>query len=201
MTPGLARLLSTLVAALYLTHADASMVMVLNSGEGTVSLIDRATMQETAQFSVGKEPHHLMVTPDGQYLIVANAVSNDLAFLDPLTSQLQHRKSRISDPYQIGFSPDHKYFVALSFRLHRVDIYDGKTLAIHQRLRLKKTPSHLAFDQQSTTVFVSLQDSDTIAAIDLRTLEVVWHWRAGCACTGISPPSSKTCCRGSPITR
>ncbi|MFN7220022.1 MAG: YncE family protein, partial [Burkholderiales bacterium] len=63
--------------------AYAQVAVVLNSGEGTVSLIDKVKKQEIKRFPVGKEPHHLMATPDDQYLIVANAVSNDLVLLDP----------------------------------------------------------------------------------------------------------------------
>ena len=37
----------------------------------------------------GKEPHHLMATPDNSSLIVANSVSNSLMFLDPKTGKLQ----------------------------------------------------------------------------------------------------------------
>ncbi len=104
-------------------HAEVA--VVLNSGEGTVSVIDKASMTETRRISVGKEPHHLMATPDDKFLIVANAASNDLVFLDPLTGEVKRRVDKISDPYQIGFSPDKKWFVSVSIRLDRVDIYNG----------------------------------------------------------------------------
>ena len=97
--------------------AHAEVVVVLNSGEGTISLIDKATMVETKRIPIGKEPHHLMATPDDQFLIVANATSNNLVFLDPLTGEIKRRLDKISDPYQIGFSPDKKWFVAVSQNL------------------------------------------------------------------------------------
>ena len=49
--------------------ARAEVVVVLNSGDGTVSLIDKTTMVETKRIPVGKEPHHLMATADDQFLI------------------------------------------------------------------------------------------------------------------------------------
>ena len=96
--------------------ARAEVAIVLNSGEGTISLIDKATMLETKRFPVGKEPHHLMATPDDQFLIVANAASNELVFLDPSTGEIRRRLDKISDPYQIGFSPDKKWFVSVSLQ-------------------------------------------------------------------------------------
>ena len=49
--------------------AHAEVAVVLNSGEGTVSVIDKASMTETKRINVGKEPHHLMATPDDKFLI------------------------------------------------------------------------------------------------------------------------------------
>jgi DNA-binding beta-propeller fold protein YncE len=95
--------------------------VVLNSGENSISLVDRLRHEEIERVTVGREPHHLMATPDDQYLIVAESASNDLLFLDPKTGAIKLRLDNISDPYQIGFSPNKKYFVATSLRLDRVD--------------------------------------------------------------------------------
>lgn len=157
-------------------HAEVA--IVLNSGEGTVSLIDKASMTETKRFPVGKEPHHLMATPDDQYLIVANAVSNDLVFLDPRTGEIKRRIDKISDPYQIGFSPDKKWFVSVSLRLDRTDIYDANFKLV-KRIPTPKAPSHVAFDAKSTLAFVTLQDSNELAAIDLASHTVKWKMRVG----------------------
>ena len=62
--------------------------IVLNSGEATVSLIDMATRKVTKTFYVGKEPHHLMMTPDEKTLLVANAVGDDIALLNPITGEI-----------------------------------------------------------------------------------------------------------------
>ena len=86
-------------------------VIVLNSGEGSISIIDPVTMKEERRVPIGKEPHHLMATPDNKELIVASAASNDLVFLDPKTGEILRRVSGISDPYQIAYSPDRKWFV------------------------------------------------------------------------------------------
>jgi len=153
-------------------------VIVLNSGDGTVSIVDPIAMKEVKRIPVGKEPHHLMATPDGKELIVANAASNDLVFLDPKTGEIIRRVERISDPYQIGYSPDHKWFVAASNRLDRIDIY-SHDLKLVKRIEMPKVPSHIAFDAASTIAFVSLQDSNELVAIDLATQAVKWKITVG----------------------
>ncbi len=167
--------------------AAAQVVVVLNSRDASVSLIDQKTFAEVCRIDVGKEPHHLYPKPDGKSLIVANAMSNDLHFLDPVTGQLQKRVLDVDDPYQIGFSPDNKWFVAVGLRLDRVDLYryDGKDLAIAKRLPLAKAPSHVWFSADSRWAFVTLQESDEIAAIDLAAQAVAWKMKVGRLPAGI----------------
>ena len=159
----------------------AEIAVVLNSGEDTVSLLDTVSYREVKRFAIGKEPHHLMATPDDRYLIVANAVSNELVYLDPRTGEIARRVGRISDPYQIGFSPDQRWFVANSLRLNRVDVYrhDDGALALAGRLSLGRAPSHLAFSPDGRTVFVSLQDDNRLAAVSLEDRRLRWSQPTG----------------------
>jgi YVTN family beta-propeller protein len=168
--------------------AQANVVVVLNSRDATVKLLDQATYAETATFAVGKEPHHLMSTPDNKSLIVASSVGNELIFLDPKTGQIQRRLKDILDPYQIGFSPDQKWFVTASLRMDRVDLYryvDGK-LVLSKRIPLPKLPSHMAFNAASNMVFITQQGSDQVSAIDLATQAVKWTIPVGKLPAGIA---------------
>lgn len=180
---------SVCALAMGLTAAPAlaEVVVVLNSGEASVTLIDKDSQKVLETFPVGKEPHHLIATPDEKSLIVANAVGNDLVFLDPVTGKVQQRVPNIDDPYQVGFSPDQKWFLATGNRLDRVDVYrwDGKALHMAKQFPLAKTPSHIAFTSDSKIAFVTLQDSNEIVAIDLTTQTLMWRMPAGSAPAGI----------------
>ena len=180
-------LVTLLLLSLCATSAQATVVVVLNSGDASVSLIDQATYQNINTFSVGKEPHHLMATPDNKSLIVASATGTQLIFLDPKTGEIQRQLRGIIDPYQIGFSPDQKWFVANGLRLDRVDVYhyDGHNLDLAKRVHLARTPSHIAFDTGSTTAFITQQGSDEVSAIDLATQEVRWTMPIGKLPAGI----------------
>lgn len=168
--------------------AQANVVVVLNSRDATISLLDQATYQELKVIPIGKEPHHLMATPDNKSLIVASAIGNELVFLDPKTGEIQRRVAGIVDPYQIGFSPDQKWFIANALRLDRVDIYsyDGKDLKLAKRLPLPKLPSHVAFSADSSTAFITQQGSDQVSAIDLATQKIKWTLAVGKLPAGIT---------------
>src|SRR4051812_31767132 len=167
--------------------AQANVVVVLNSRDATVQLLDQATGADNGTFAVGKEPHHLMATPDNKSLIVASSVGNELIFLDPVTGKIQRKLSDVLDPYQIGFSPNQKWFVSASLRLDRVDIYhyDGANLALAKRVPLPRLPSHIAFNADSTQAFITQQGSDQVSAIDLATQTIKWTIPVGKLPAGI----------------
>jgi len=167
-------------------HA-AGRVIVLDSAEAQLTLIDPATRQVVGTQPTGKEPHHLMLTPDHGSLIVANSVSNSLTFVDPRSGKVQRQLEGVDDPYQLGFSPDRRWFVTAALRLNRVDIYryDGRNLTLAKRIPVAKTPSHLNFSSDSRTVFVTLQDSGELAAIDLPSQALSWRMPVGKAPAGL----------------
>jgi YVTN family beta-propeller protein len=146
-------------------------VLVLNSLDGNVSVIDPVTWTEKKRIPTGKEPHHLYLTPDEKSVIVANALSDSLTFIDPRTAEVQRTVHGILDPYHLRFSPDMKWFVTAANRLNHIDIYrwDGKTPTLAKRIGTGKTPSHLWIDSKSTTVWATMQDSDELVSIDLLT--------------------------------
>ncbi|RTL38950.1 MAG: YncE family protein [Burkholderiales bacterium] len=160
-------------------------IFVLNSLDADISVIDPASFTVIKRFPTGKEPHHLYLSPDEKSLIVANALGDSLTFVDPRTAEVQRVVRGIPDPYHLRFSPDMKWFVTASNRLDRVDLYRWQgsaatePLTLVKRIPAPKTPSHLNIDTKSTTLYVSLQDSDELLAIDLATQNVKWKVPVG----------------------
>jgi YVTN family beta-propeller protein len=159
-------------------------IFVLNSRDASVSMIDSVTFKEERRIEVGKEPHHIYLTPDEKSLIVANAASNSLTFIDPVTGAVQRTVRDIPDPYHLRFSPDMKWFITAANRLDHIDIYqwlpnEAMPLKLVKRVQAPKTPSHLSIDSKSTVLYASLQDSDEMMAIDLGTQAIRWKIKVG----------------------
>lgn len=165
--------------------AQAGIVVVLNSADATISILDQETFQEIRRFPVLREPHHLVLTPDRKTLLVGDSGGNELLFLDPATGELQ-RRMRLSNPYHLGFSPDGSKLVVTSLRRNQVDVYDATTFALLKRLPARDMPSHLAFSPDSKRVFITLQGTNDIAAIDLERLELLFRAPVGRQPAGIA---------------
>lgn len=160
-------------------------IFVLNSLDATVSVIDPGTFKERTRLPVGKEPHHIYLTPDRKSLLVANAVGDTLTFIDPVTATIQRTLTGIVDPYHLRFSPDMKWFVTLANRLNHVDIYrwqpeDAKEpMKLVKRIPTGKTPSHQWIDSKSSVIYASMQDSSELVAIDIATQSIRWRIPTG----------------------
>jgi len=162
----------TLLAAAHLAAAKG-LAFIVNSAGASISVVDMASLKELRRIPVLREPHHVALTPDGKFLLVGDTVGNELLFLDPATGEVKKRMT-MADPYQIGFSPNGRFFTVTGLARNQVDVYDGASMTLLKRFPIASMPSHLTYSPDSSMVYVSLQGSDSLMAIDLTRLAVVW---------------------------
>lgn len=162
----------------------AGLAFVINSGGASISVIDMATQQEVRRIPALREPHHWALTPDGKSLLIGDTVGNELLFLDPATGAVQRRMPCV-DPYQLWFSPDGRFLVVNGLARNQIDVYDGASLKLLKRFSIASMPSHLAYAPDSSTVYVSLQGTDRLVAIDLKTLTILWNQPVGKTPAGV----------------
>jgi DNA-binding beta-propeller fold protein YncE len=165
--------------------ARADSVLVLNSEEASYSILSRSSRIEMARMPVGREPHHLITTPDGKDLLIGSTATNELLVLDAKTGEKKRVLRDIIDPYQLGFSPNGKWFVTVAYRLDHVDIFHADGFRLAGRIFIDGLPSHMAFDAESKTVFVTLQQSGRLAAFDLATQTLKWNVAIGNTPAGV----------------
>jgi YVTN family beta-propeller protein len=160
------------------------LAFVMNSASASVSLIDMSTLKEIRRIPVLREPHHWALTSDGKSLLVGDSAGNALLFFDPASGALQ-RRLPCPDPYQLGFSPDGKYLVVNGLQRNQIDVYDGTNFTLLKRFAVRAMPSHLAYSPDSSMVYITLQQTDRLVAIDLTRLAVVWNSPVGKTPAGV----------------
>jgi YVTN family beta-propeller protein len=157
---------------------------VINSNSASIDEINVDTHQLIRTVPVYREPHHMALTPDGRSLVVGDTAGNALFFLDPRTGVLQ-RTITMSDPYQIVFSPDGRYLTVAGLARDQIDIYNAQTMRLLHRIPAHTMPSHINYSPDSRTVFVSLQVSGELIAIDTATGQVAWQKPVGNTPAGV----------------
>jgi DNA-binding beta-propeller fold protein YncE len=184
LTRAAVALLPLLLFAMASRAGAAGLAFVMNSGGASISLIDMATHTELRRIPVLREPHHWALTPDGKSLLVGDTVGNELFSFDPATGTLQ-RTIPCVDPYQLWFSPNGRFLVVNGLARNQVDVYDAGTYKLVKRFAARSMPSHLAYSPDSTRVFVSLQGTDRLMAIDLQDMKVLWDKPVGNTPAGV----------------
>ena len=164
--------------------AAAGLAFVINSGGASISLVDMTSQKELRRIPVLREPHHLALSPDGKSLLVGDTVGNEMLFLDPATAALQKRLP-VADPYQLGFSPNGRFLVVNGLARNQVDVYDAGSMQLLKRFPTATMPSHLDYAPDSSRVFVSLQGTDSLVAIDLNRLAILWTAKVGKTPAGV----------------
>ena len=175
-----------LLAAVLTGHfaRAADLAFVINSNDASVSLLDVASHREVQRIPLLREPHHMALTPDLRSLVIGDTAGNTLFFLDPHTGAVQ-RQVTISDPYQFQYSPDGRLLTVAGLARAQIDIYDAASLKLLHRIAARSLPSHMNYAPDSSEVFVSLQGSDRLMAIETATGRVIWNSRVGRTPAGV----------------
>jgi DNA-binding beta-propeller fold protein YncE len=160
------------------------LAFVLNSADATIGEYDIDTHQEVRRVPVLREPHHMASTPDGKYLLVGDTSGNMLFFLDAMTGE-RVKEITVADPYQLQFSPNAKYFTVVGLARNQVDIYDASDYHLLHRVRADAMPSHMNYAPDSSVVYVSLQDTGRLMAIETATGNVLWTTDVGSTPAGV----------------
>jgi DNA-binding beta-propeller fold protein YncE len=167
-----------------LPAAASGLAFVVNSGGASISLVDMSSEKELRRIPVLREPHHIALSPDGKSLLVGDTVGNEMLFLDPATGAIQKRMP-VADPYQLAFSPNGKFLVVNGLARNQVDVYDAASMQLLKRFAIASMPSHLDYAPDSSRVFVSLQGTDSLVAIDLTKLAILWKEKIGKTPAGV----------------
>ncbi|MSP01966.1 MAG: YncE family protein [Acetobacteraceae bacterium] len=162
----------------------SGVAFIVNSSSASISVIDMTSRREVRRIPALREPHHLVLSPDGKSLLVGDTVGNQIMFLDPATGAVQRRVT-VSDPYHLAFSPNGKLLVVNGLARNQVDVYDAAAMTLIKRFAVDSTPSHLDFSPDSRFAFVSLQGSGKLAAFDLKELTLRWTEPVGPAPAGV----------------
>ncbi|MBM3740265.1 MAG: hypothetical protein FJW39_31310 [Acidobacteria bacterium] len=81
-------------------------LFIANPQSGDVSIIDIQNQKLMGQAQVGREPHHIAITPDRQFACVLNRLSGDMAVLHiPTLTARRNKKASLLTMIPVGSGP------------------------------------------------------------------------------------------------
>ncbi len=149
---------------------DPALVYVPNLADGTVSVIDQASMAVVNTLKVGREPQHVVPSWDLKTLWVNNNAGNSLTPLDPRTGRLAGPALPVSDPYNLYFTPDGSAAMVMAEARQEIDFYDPHTFALQSRLRLDKRclgVNHVDFSADGRYFIATCEFSGQLVKVDV----------------------------------
>jgi YVTN family beta-propeller protein len=130
----------------------------------------------------------LAVSPDGTRLLVANYANDSVTLLDAITGALlaerDLRPGRIDRndagkpggtyPWTVAWTSNSQAYVSIQRDRELVTLQAGATqLAVAGRIRLRGQPNQMLPNADGTRLYVALDNSDSVAAIDTATNDVL----------------------------
>jgi YVTN family beta-propeller protein len=154
-------------------------VLVPNSDEGTVSVIDPRTYRVVRTFRVGRNPQHIGPSWDLTTLFVSNDLGNSLTPIDARTGSVGPAIP-VTDPYNLYYTPDGRSAIVVAERLRRLDFRDPHTWALQYSIAIPhRGANHLDFSADEKTLLISCEFSGWIDKIDLKSHKIVGELNVG----------------------
>ena len=170
------RLAAALLLAVNCTSALAiepgERVIVLNSGEGTVSVIDVADSVTTGDpITVGSTPSSIAFNSDGSKAYVANRGSDSVSVIDVASRKTLSPITVGSEPTSVAVSVDGTALYVANSLGNSVSVINVQTSAVSTIL-VGSHPRAVAFSPDGTTAYVTNSWDNTVSVIDVRTATI-----------------------------
>lgn len=184
-------LAACLLAGTGATQAEPTVYIPLGSGNQIIA-VDAATDEITATYPDVDNPHGLVATPDGEYLVAGSLKETPApagASADTPTSKLflvhpahGHVMSTIPVPgwtHHQAITPDGRYVVSTHATRGNVTVVDLNTNQIVKTIPTGPAPNYAAFTADGSKLYVSNSGNGTVSAIDVGEWKVVRTLEAG----------------------
>ena len=165
---GLVALLScSLMVALSAQAAAPDQVLVVNTGDDSVSLVDLATLREVKRFEVGRSPYGVAVTRDGKTVAVGVEGEGKVKFYD--VKGFAFKAEVPIGPMHhdhIVLSPDGSQILVANYHSDSVVLIDPVAMKEIGRIEGASAPHVVKYGPSKKRAFVTCKKITGIAIID-----------------------------------
>lgn len=175
------------------TSAIAAPTVYIPLGSGNqVIAVDAATDTITASYSGVENPHGLVATPDGEYLIAGSLAetplkpgqpkdtpTSKLYFIHPAHGHVMSTIPVIGWTHHIAITPDGRYVLSTHGTRGFVSVVDLESNQVDRTVSTGNAPNYTLITRDGQRAFVSNTASNTISEIDLASWKVIRTLESG----------------------
>lgn len=183
--------LAVLLGTASAVNAAPTVYIPLGSGNQVIA-VDGATDQIVANYSGVENPHGLVATPDGEFLVAGSLKENPApagASADTPTSKLflvhpEHGHVMSTIPvvgwtHHQAITPDGRFVISTHATRGGISVLDLNSNKIVKTIPTGPAPNYAVFTQDGASAYVSNSGNGTISQIDVGSWEVTKTLEAG----------------------
>ena len=162
---------------------DLRQIFTANIGSDSVTAIDRTAdnngFKETL-IAVGKGPEGIDISPDGKEVWVANSSDGTVSIIDTATHKVvQTLDVKTKHSNRLKFTLDGTLVLVSDAGSDDVVVLEAATRKERKRIKVGRVPEGILMEPSGARAYVAASQDNSVAVIDLQTLEVVNHIATG----------------------
>jgi YVTN family beta-propeller protein len=162
---------------------DLRQIFTANIGSDSVTAIDRTSdnngFKETLM-AVGKGPEGIDISPDGKEVWAANSSDGTVSVIDTAAHKVvQTLDLKTKHSNRLKFTLDGVLALVSDAGSDDVVVVDVATRKERKRIKVGRVPLGILMEPGGARAYVAASDDQSVAVIDLKTLEVTKHIPAG----------------------
>lgn len=173
-----------------LVNKDLTQIFTANIGSDNVGILERGSnpMNWTQTvIPVGKGPEGIDMSPDGKQIWTAHSRDGGVSIVDIASKKVvQTLDLHTKRSNRLKFTPDGKLALISDLEAGEVIVLDVATRKETKRLKLGRNPEGIQIDPSGARAYVAVNGDNTVAIIDLKTLEVTGHITPGAGPDGMA---------------
>jgi YVTN family beta-propeller protein len=153
----------------------ASVVMIVNRDSNDISFMDIKTHKMVGKVFLGNNvnPHMVMMSPDGRYVVTGGTRANKAYIIDAKTLQLVKVIPTDIAPEHLSFSPDSRWYYQGNPDGDSISVIDMVSLTKIKTIPGLVEPLNVTFSPDGSKAYVGNYGAHWVGVIDVRRHELL----------------------------
>ena len=152
-----------------------SVVMIVNRDSNDIAFMDIATHKMVGKVFLGNNvnPHMVMMSPDGRYVVTGGTRANKAFIIDTKTLQLVKTIPVDIAPEHLAFSPDSRWYYQGNPDGDSISVIDMQSLSKIKTIPGFAEPLNVTFLPDGSKAYVGNYGAHWVGVVDVRRHELV----------------------------